>query len=122
MDKEQAIHEFWSSFGLDAYDENTVPDDAQMPYITYQVETGSLDDILLLSGSIWYRSYSWSEIAEKTKQIAEFIGVRGHKIFRIDDGYLFLTKGSPFAQRMGEEDDTIRRMYININAEFFTAY
>ena len=37
MNKEQAIHFFWSQFGLPAYDENSVPDDAQMPYITYNV-------------------------------------------------------------------------------------
>ena len=38
MDKAQALHSFWSGFGLTAYDENTVPDGAQLPYITYEVE------------------------------------------------------------------------------------
>ena len=31
MDKFQAQQSFWSSFGLTAYDENTVPDDAEYP-------------------------------------------------------------------------------------------
>lgn len=123
MDKEQAIHSFWSSFGIPAYDANTVPDDAVMPYITYSVATGALEDVLLLNASIWYRSTSWRDVAEKTKQIAEYVGVGGYKLMRVDGGYLFLTQGSPFSQRMPDQsDDMIRRVYININAEFFTAY
>lgn len=123
MDKEQAIHSFWSSFGLPAYDENTVPDDAVMPYITYSVSTGSLEDQLSLGGSVWYRSTSWAEAARKVNQIAEFIGAGGHRIMRIDDGYLYLTKGVPFSNRMSDPgDDMTRRVYINVNAEFFTAY
>lgn len=34
-----------------------------------------------------------------------------------------LKRGSPFAQRMSDpNDDMIRRIYINITAEFLTAY
>ena len=58
MDKAQAIHDFWSRFSLPVYDENTVDDDAVMPYITYSVATGSLEDIVLLNASLWYRSTS----------------------------------------------------------------
>lgn len=123
MDKEQAIHSFWSSFGLVAYDELTVPDDARPPYITYGVSTGSLDDILILSGSLWYSGSSWKDITEKSHEIAEAVGEGGHLILKVDGGYLFLTSGTPFAQRMSDpSDDLIRRIYININAEFFTAY
>jgi hypothetical protein len=36
---------------------------------------------------------------------------------------LYISKGSPFAQRMKEpSDDMVRRIYININAEFLTAF
>lgn len=44
MDRAQAIHSFWNSFGLKAYDENTVPDNAKLPYITYEVAVSSFDD------------------------------------------------------------------------------
>lgn len=121
MDKSQAIHTLWSSFGLDAYDQNTVPDDAQMPYITYDVSTGALDDVLVLSGSLWYRSTSWREISQKTEEIAQAVG-KGFWIAKVDGGYLWVTQGNPFSQRMADEDDTIRRIYINLNAEFLTAY
>lgn len=121
MDKAQAIHSFWSGFGLVAYDENTVPDDAVMPYITYSSNTDSLGGPLTLYGSLWYKSYSWEEISKKTEEIAKFMYKM--KPIQIDGGYLWINKGSPFAQRMSDpSDDLIRRVYINIDVEFLTAY
>lgn len=121
MDKAQAIHSFWSGFGLTAYDENSVPSDAQLPYITYNVATGAIGDMVVLSGSVWYRSTSWQDISQKADEIAEAIGY-GYAIKEIDGGYVWITKGTPFAQRMGDTDPSIRRIYINLNAEFLTAY
>ncbi len=70
MTKGQAIQKFWESFGLTAYDETSVPDDAPFPYITYSVKTDSLDNVVMVNVSLWYRSYSWKEISEKTEEIA----------------------------------------------------
>lgn len=121
MDKAQAIHSFWSGFGLIAYDENTVPDDAVAPYITYSVSTDSLDGPVSLYGSLWYKSMSWAEISRKAEEISEAI-TRMLPI-KIDNGYVWIMKGTPFAQRMNDpSSDLIRRIYININAEFLTAY
>jgi len=39
-----------------------------------------------------------------------------------DDGYLYLTKGTPFIQRMPDVSDTVKRIYINIMVEFLSAY
>lgn len=123
MDKAQAVHSFWAGFGLPAYDENSVPDNATMPYITYSVGTGALGDLVVLQGSLWYRSPSWEAISKKADQIAEAVGGQGHLIIPLDQGRLYLTQGVPFAQRMADEADSmIRRIYININAEFLTAY
>ena len=119
-DKWQALQQFWESFGLPAYDENTVPDEAEMPYITYEASTANFDKPLFLSAQIWYHSPSWKEISQKAQEIARYIGY-GYKILRIDGGYLYIQQGSPFAQRMQENDDMVRRMVINISAEFFTA-
>lgn len=122
MNKEQAIHSFWSGFGLEAYDENQVPADAMMPYITYSVSTSSLDSPVQLHGSLWYHSTSWRDISLKSQEIAAAIGY-GHKIIKLDDGYLYITKGTPFAQRMSDPADAnIRRIYINLTVEFLTAF
>lgn len=41
MTKAAALHSFFSGFGLTAYEENSVPDDAVFPYITYSLTTDS---------------------------------------------------------------------------------
>lgn len=121
MDKSQAIHSFWSGFGLEAYDENSVPDDATLPYISYSVSTDSIGNMITIYGSLWYRSESWEEISKKTDQISEYID--NMNPLSIDGGYAWIVKGSPFSQRMSDpSDDTIRRMYINLMAEFLTAH
>lgn len=121
MTKAAAIYQFWSSFGLTAYEENTVPTDAALPYITYQLVTDSFDREIPLTASLWYRSESWSGINSKTEEISQTIS-RGGKIIPCDGGAIWLKRGQPFAQSMGDEsDDLIKRKYLNITAEFMTA-
>ena len=122
MDKAQALHNFWSGFNLPAYDENFVPEDAPMPRITYSVSTDSIDNMILLSASRWYRSTSWEDISKKAEEISEAIVKMNPPAIEIENGRLYLYKGSPFAQRMSDPDDSIRRIYINLGAEFLTAY
>ena len=124
MDKFQAIDNFWNGFNLPAYDGQDVPDDAVMPYITYEATTDSIGNPLLQSASLWYRSNSWKDISQKAEEIEKRIGEFGFVTIRLDSprGYLKITKGTPFAQRMRDEDEQVKRIYININAEFLTAY
>ena len=121
MTKAAAIYQFWSGFGLTAYEENTVPTDATFPYITYQLVTDSFDREIPLTASLWYRSESWAAINSKTDEISHKIS-RGGKIIACDGGAIWLKRGQPFAQSMGDEsDDLIKRKYLNITAEFMTA-
>ena len=121
MTKAAAIYQFWNSFGLTAYEENTVPTDADFPYITYQLVTDSFDREIPITASIWYRSESWTGINAKTEEISQTIS-RGGKIISCDGGAIWLKRGQPFAQNMGDESDNlIKRKYLNITAEFMTA-
>ena len=121
MTKAAAIYQFWNSFGLTAYEENTVPDDAAFPYITYQLVTDSFDYEIPLTASIWYRSESWTDINAKAEEVSQKIS-RGGKIIPCDGGAIWLKRGQPFAQSMGDESDNlIKRKYLNITAEFMTA-
>lgn len=121
MTKAAAIYQFWNSFGLTAYEENSVPDDAAFPYITYQLVTDSFYREIPLAASIWYRSESWTAINAKTEEISHKIS-RGGKIIACDGGAIWIKRGQPFAQNMGDEsDDLIKRKYLNITAEFMTA-
>ena len=121
MTKAAAIYQFWNSFGLTAYEENTVPTDASFPYITYQLVTDSFEREIPLTASIWYRSESWAGINAKAEEISQKIS-RGGKIIPCDGGVIWLKRGQPFAQSMGDEsDDLIKRKYLNITAEYLTA-
>lgn len=121
MNKAAAIHQFWSGFGLTAYEENTVPSDAVFPYITYQLVTDAFDNDVPMTASLWYRGESWVDINAKEREISAYIGIGGVIIKRAD-GRIWLKKGTPFAQNMGDESDNlIKRKYLNVTAEFLTA-
>lgn len=121
MTKEQALQEFWSSFGLTAYDENTVPDDATPPYITYSVSTGAYGSSISMPASLWYRSQSWKSITEKADEIAEYIGLGGKMIVH-DTGALWIKQASTFAQRMSDDvDKSIRRIVLNIVVDYINS-
>lgn len=123
MDKFQALQSFWSSFGMSAYDENTVPsgdDKPSYPYITYDASVSNLGAPVALSGSIWDYGTSWSRVTTKMSQVQSTIG-RGGKLIPVDGGALWIKQGSPFAQRVSDTNDMIRRIFINIEAEFITA-
>ena len=121
MTKAAAIYQFWSSFGLTAYEENTVPTDATFPYVTYQLVTDSFDREVAATASLWYRGESWTAINAKTEEISAHIGLGG-KIIKCDGGRIWIKRGQPFAQNMGDEsDDLIKRKYLNLTFEFFTA-
>ena len=121
MTKAAAIYQFWSGFGLTAYEENTVPTEAAFPYITYQLVTDSFDREVAATASLWYRGESGTDINAKTEEIARFIG-GGGCLLDCDSGFIWLKRGTPFAQNMGDEsDDLIKRKYINVTVEYMTA-
>lgn len=121
MTKEAAIFQFWGQF-LPAYEENTVPtgeDAPKFPYITYQVVTDNFDSEVPMTASVWDESMSWSNINNIVSDISETIG--DGLFISCDGGKIWIKKGTPFAQNMGDEsNDKIRRKYLNITAEFLT--
>lgn len=123
MNKVQALHTFWNSFGIPAYDETTVPDSADFPYMTYSMATDSLGNIVPIPLNIYYRSNSWRDATLKSEEIAKRIKENGYEMIKFDKGYIYLTGGTPFAQRVAiDEDRAIKRIYMNILAEFLCAY
>ena len=117
MTREQCLHAFWSSFTWKAYDETSVPDTAVLPRITYEVAVGEFGTPVSLTASLWERSTSWVGVTNKAEEIYANIG-RGGIVLHYDGGTLWIRRGSPWAQRMGDSDDTIRRIVLNIEAEF----
>lgn len=117
MTAEQAIHSFWSSFNLTAYDQNSVPDDAQLPYITYSLSVDTFNYTVLNTINIWYRSTSWINVTNKAKEIINTITDGGISI-PTDNGMIRMNLGNPIYNRMGDEDKNIKRIRMNIETEY----
>ena len=134
MNKEQAYSEFWSGFGVLAWEENSMPDDktiqslidagvatAKYPYIAYQVIIDDLGHPVYPTASIYDRSTSWKRADELANDISE--AIQNLNTIKLDNGRMFITKGSPFMQHQLESEDmNIRRVILNLGVEFFTEY
>ena len=118
MDKVQALTAFWNSFNIPAYDVNSVPDDAQTPYLTFEVVTDSFDNEVAVTNSLWYKSTSWKDITQKADLIGETIG-RGGKLISYDGGAIWIKRANPFSQRLSE-NDTTKRIILNFSLEYLS--
>ena len=125
MTKAACFYQFWSQFGLNAYEENEVPtgaDAPEFPYITYELVTDRWLNTTAMSASLWYRGDSWKPANAKADEIAKYINLGGVALM-CDEGGILVRMGSPFAQNMGDNsDEDIKRKVINITAEFLTAH
>lgn len=121
MTKGAALHQFFSGFGMDAYAASAVPADAVFPYLTHDLVIDSFDNgEVSLTVNLWFYTESEAIPNAKVEEISKAIGMGGHLI-ECDGGYIWLKRGSPFAQSL--KDDTapnIKRRYLNISAEYFT--
>lgn len=124
MTKAAALYQFFSSFGLEAWEENSVyalESPPEFPYLTYEMRTDAFGDYdTAITFSIWYRSTSWAAANAKVEEISAAIG-RGGTIMHVDGGYILIMRGSPFAQSLGDpSDDMIKRKLFNITVRFYT--
>lgn len=131
MNKQQAYKAFWSEFGVLAFEENSVPTQdvleslaktLNLPsdrYIAYQVLTDDLDHPVFPTASIYHRSTSWETLDTLSNLISARI--KSMNTIKLDNGRMFITKGTPFSQHQEESGDSnIRRIILNLGIEFFT--
>lgn len=121
MDKQQAMQAFYQGFGLPAYEESDVPDDADLKtgYITYQKMEGEFEEPVFPSCSLWHRNPSWKMLESVKNNINDTLK-NGGLIIPIESGRVWIQRGSPFAQTVSEDDNSIRRYLINLAVEFLT--
>lgn len=128
MTREQAIFDFWNSFNIPAFEENSVPTGENAPaypYITYQLVIDNFGSQVQTSASVYDRdkdNYSaLFHVLEKTAEIRKKIS-RGGIMLAFDSGVVWLKPNTPFSQIMGDsEDNAVRRAYLNMTAEFISA-
>lgn len=122
MTAEQAIYQFLGSFAIPAYASTSVPDQAEFPYLSYELVLGEwMEAEVNIPVNIYYRTESEAIPNAKVREMSDAIG-RGGITLPCDNGMLWVKKGSPWAQSMSieGEDDKVKRRYVNINVEFLT--
>lgn len=107
-----ALQSFWAGFDIPAYVENAVPDNAQMPYITYRLAQPDWRETMSMYARIWYRSTSFRGLAAKVDEISQAIGTGLTVPFT--GGFITLFKDGNFAQYMPDEDETIKVAYLSL--------
>ena len=108
----RALYEFWSNFGLPAYTVNTVPDEAQLPYITYSLVETEPTESATHYAQVWYRSTSNAALLAKVDEIKEAIGTG--VVLQCDGGYVVIRPSTPFVQLGVDEEPANRYAYINL--------
>jgi len=115
MTKSAALHQFFSSFGIDAYeaasvlDENGGPD-VKFPYLTYEMTLGAFEDTTFPTVNLWYRSEKNTEINAKAQEILD--ACHNGAPVRFDGGGAIVYCGG--WQALGDEADrSIKRRYSN---------
>mgnify|MGYP006873224071 CR=1 FL=1 len=108
----QALYGFWSSFGLPAYTTGTVPDEAEVPYITYSLtETEPLEPLTHYA-QVWYRTTSNTELLNKVDQILAAFTGKGIVKLPCEGGYVVLR--APTVQWQTDENPENKYAYINM--------
>lgn len=110
----QALDTYLNGFGLDAYAEDSVPDDVELPYITYRVVDPEWHQKATFFIRVWFRSTSNAVVLEKADEITGDIG-EGKRL-PFEGGMLVLWPESPKVQiQVDQNDRAIRYAYINLS-------
>ena len=107
----EALKTFFSGFGLRAFQEGTVPDDAVMPYITFSISTPEWNQKASIYARVWDRTTSNTWLIEKADQITRAIGEQ--KKITFTGGYLVIWPETPLAQI--QEEGAARYAYLNLS-------
>lgn len=120
MTKDKALYAWFSQF-MTAYPETSVPEDAEFPWLTYELVTGALDSGEIgITVNLWYYSEQEAEPNAKAQEIADAIGMGG-VIIPCDGGAIWIKRGTPWCQNIRDDSDgNIKRRYLNITLEYLT--
>ena len=117
MTKSAALYSFFSSFGVQAYQDTSVPADAEMPYLTYQNVQDNWGAPVALTVNLWWRTESEKLLNDKVDEISAALP----RYVPCDGGAILFSRGSPFSQALiDDKDPTIKRRYMNVIAEYLT--
>lgn len=108
-DLHKALYNFWASFGLPVWHQDTVPEEAVLPYITFQTVSGEAMSATILTATAWFRDEDQGVNAQRAAvldQIAQAVPHEGRMLPVGDKGYLMLYRNSgTFQSYVQDEED-----------------
>lgn len=110
-----ALKDFFSGFGLPAFAVGSVPDDVELPYITYSMSVPEWNQKASLYAQVWDRTKSNTGIISKADQITS--AIEQGAIITLDGGYMVIWPESPLIQIMVDGD--YRSAYINLSVNTY---
>lgn len=106
----KALKQFVGGFGLPAYTVETVPEDVQVPYLTYPLTEPEWNQKATFYIQGWFRTTSNAELTATADRILR--EVRTGITIKMDGGYLVIYPETPLCQMMTDGD--YRSFYINL--------
>lgn len=104
-DVNTALYEFWKGFGLPAYRAGRVPDNAELPYITFEVSVGdALTETPLVAHSWHNAPGATAAAADMLDEVARRIPESGLSIPIKDRGFLVLYRNRGVWQQYVQDD------------------
>ena len=107
IDIMEALYAFWSQFGVPAYAEDMVPDDAKLPFIRYSVAKAPAMDATIMTAYNYHNARLMGNVerARLAEQIAEAIPEKGVKLPMDNGGFLVLYRNSDFQTPYKDSED-----------------
>lgn len=119
----EALYAFWSQFGIPAYAEDMVPDNAKLPYIRYSVVKAPLTSASVATAYNYHNARLMGNVerAAIADQIAKAIPQGGIKVRLSGGGYLILYRGSDFQTPYKDpEDPNVIGIRTSVEVYFYT--
>ena len=110
----ETLKSFFSSFGLPAYTLDSVPDEVDLPYITYPLTEPEWSDQTTFYCQVWYPKNSLNGLLSKADEIAEAIGYG--KRFDLPSGHIVIHPASPSIQILTDEHTQSAYMNLLLNS------
>lgn len=107
----KALKTFFSQFGVPAYTQDSVPEEVELPYITYSLPEPEWGKKASMYAQIWDYGRSNNRILKLADQIMAEIHVG--KVIPLEDGHLVIWPENPTIQLMTREE--YRNAYLNLS-------
>ena len=116
MTPDTALYQYFNGF-MQAFPVTAVPEDAVLPWLTYEYAESDLrGPAVSVTANIWHRSESEAVPNATARAFRRYIEADGR--VACDGGFLHIRPGKPFSLAVPDEDNSIKRRYINLEVDF----